>query len=309
MKTTINRNDWQGVFAVPPLARKRDAARSFDWTENRRIVDHIQGGGVTRLLYGGNAFLYHLSLVEYEQVLDWLSSLDDALWCIPSAGPSFGRLMDQAAILKRYKFPTVMHLPCADPRDAEGLEAGLTEFSQRAGVPLVLYLKDEHNFGSDPMVGLDAVGRLAQKGICVGIKYAVVRDDPAKDKYLEALLERVDRSIIMSGIGERPAIVHMQKFGLPGYTTGSGCIGAAATQAMFELCANGKFDEAAPIREQFIPLEDLRDAMGPARVLHAAIELAGIARTGAVPPFVTEIGKEHLAEIAQSAQLLNAVVV
>jgi dihydrodipicolinate synthase/N-acetylneuraminate lyase len=309
MKTELSQSDWQGVFAVPPLARKRDGARSFDWAENQRIVDHIHSGGITRLLYGGNAFFYHLSLSDYEQVLDWLASLEDALWCIPSAGPSYGRLMDQAAVLKRYKFPTVMHLPCGDPRDAEGLEAGLTEFSQRAGLPLILYLKDEGNFGSNAIKGLEAVARMAKQGICVGIKYAVVRENPAEDKYLEALLERVDRSMVVSGIGERPAIVHMQKFQLPGYTTGSGCIGAAATQLMFELCANGKFDEAAPIREQFIPLEDLRDAMGPARVLHAAVEQAGIAKTGAIPPFVTEIGPEHLGKIAQAAQLLNAVAV
>ena len=32
-----------------------------------------------------------------------------------------------------------------------------------------------------------------------------------------------------------------------------------------------------------MPLEDLRDAWGPARVLHHATELAGVARTGPHP--------------------------
>jgi len=35
--------------------------------------------------------------------------------------------------------------------------------------------------------GLDAVARLIDSGVCVGIKYAVVRDDPSQDKYLESL--------------------------------------------------------------------------------------------------------------------------
>ena len=38
-----------------------------------------------------------------------------------------------------------------------------------------------------------------------------------------------------------------------------------------------------------MPLEDLRDAWGPARVLHHATELAGIAPTGPIPPFVSPL--------------------
>ena len=40
---------------------------------------------------------------------------------------------------------------------------------------------------------------------------------------------------------------------------------------------------------QFMPLEDLRDAWGPARVLHHATELAGIAPTGPIPPYVSPL--------------------
>ena len=114
----IHPRDLQGVFPVPPLARKNDGTRAIDFAENDRILSHMVDGGITRFLYGGNAFLYHISLSEYEQLLDWLSGASDDLWMIPSAGPSFGRLIDQAAILRRYKFPCVMALPCGDPRDA-----------------------------------------------------------------------------------------------------------------------------------------------------------------------------------------------
>ncbi|MBK5293892.1 MAG: dihydrodipicolinate synthase family protein, partial [Acidobacteriia bacterium] len=112
----IEDKDWQGVFPVPPLARGADGR--IDYKESEKIVRHIAAGGIRNFLYGGNAFLYHLTLAEYAGLLDWLNALDDDFFCIPSAGPSYGRAMDQAALLARYSFPCVMMLPCGDPRDA-----------------------------------------------------------------------------------------------------------------------------------------------------------------------------------------------
>ena len=56
---------------------------------------------LSSFLYGGNAFLYHMTLSEYEQLLDWLSGFGDNLWAIPSLGPSYGRAMDQASLRLR----------------------------------------------------------------------------------------------------------------------------------------------------------------------------------------------------------------
>jgi dihydrodipicolinate synthase/N-acetylneuraminate lyase len=294
------------VFPVPPLARKRDAARTIDFAENARIVSHIHAGGCTRLLYGGNAFLYHITLSEYEQLLGWLTQQDGALWMIPSAGPSFGRLMDQAPLLRKYRFPCVMALPSGDPRDAAGLERGLREFADAAGTPLMLYLKDESNFGADKEAGLDAVARMVADGSCIAIKYAVVRQNPGEDAYLSGLLSRVPREVVISGIGERPAIVHLRDFGLPGFTTGSGCVAPNLSQAIFESCSRGDFATASRIREKFLPLEDLRDAWGPARVLHTATELAGIAKLGPIAPFTSEILPDALEKLRPVAQALAA---
>ncbi len=303
----IHPRDLQGVFPVPPLARKNDGTRAIDFAQNDRILSHMVDGGITRFVYGGNAFLYHISLSEYEQLLDWLSGASDDLWMIPSAGPSFGRLTDQAAILRRYKFPCAMALPCGDPRDPLGLERGLREFAEKASTPLVLYLKEENNFGADKMAGLDAVARMVADGTCVWIKYAVVRKDPKEDAYLEALLARVDKSRVVSGIGERPAIVHMRDWSLPGFTTGSGCIAPAASLEVFGNCVRRDYHRAESFRSWFIPLEDLRDAWGPARVLHAATELSSIATTGPIPPFVTPLNDEQLSELEPVAQdLLSA---
>jgi dihydrodipicolinate synthase/N-acetylneuraminate lyase len=294
------------VFPVPPLARKRDAARTIDFAENARIVSHIDAGGCTRLLYGGNAFLYHITLAEYEQLLGWLTQQDDELWMIPSAGPSFGRLMDQAPLLRRHRFPCVMALPSGDPRDAAGLERGLREFADAAGTPLMLYLKDESNFGTDKEAGLDAVARMVADGTCIAIKYAVVRQNPVEDAYLTSLLRRVPHEVVISGIGERPAIVHLRDFGLPGFTTGSGCVAPNLTQEIFESCSRRDFATAGRIREKFLPLEDLRDAWGPARVLHTATELAGIANLGPIAPFISELTAGAVEKLRPVAQALAA---
>lgn len=300
MKTNhITLEDLRGVFPVPPLARKHDHLRTLDFSENQKIVDHLVAGGMTRFLYGGNAFLYHITLAEYEELLGWLAGFPDDLWAIPSLGPSYGRAIDQAAILRRHSFPCAMMLPCADPRDAAGLERGIREVADRTGIPLILYLKDLGNFGADLEAGLDVVGRMVDEGLCVWIKYAVVRQDPREDDYLKSLLTRVDRNRVVSGIGERPAVIHMRDWGLPGFTTGSGCILPAASREIHEACVAGDYATAERRREQFIPLEDLRDAWGPARVLHQATELAGIAATGPIPPFVSGLNEEQIRELAK----------
>ncbi len=294
-----------GVFAVPPLARKVSAGRAIDFEQNSEIVRYIANGGITRFIYGGNAFLYHVTLDEYDQLLEWQAGIQrDGLWLIPSAGPSYGRLMDQAKLLRRFAVPCVMTLPCADPRDAAGLERGLREFAEAADVRLMLYLKEELNMGADLMAGLDVVARLVDEGICMAIKYAVVRADPTRDHYLDELVKRVDRRKVISGIGERPAVVHLRQWGLPGFTTGSGCLAPALSAAVFSACQAKGYAEADRVRSHFLDFEDLRDAWGPARVLHQALELAGIARTGPIPPFVSELPAEQRDRLAPAVQAL-----
>jgi dihydrodipicolinate synthase/N-acetylneuraminate lyase len=294
-----------GVFAVPPLARGVGTTRAMDFEQNSCIVHSIANGGITRFIYGGNAFLYHLTLDEYEQLLEWQAEIQrDGLWLIPSAGPSYGRLMDQAKLLRRFAVPCVMTLPCADPRDAAGLERGLREFAEAADVRLMLYLKEEMNMGVDLMAGLDVVAKLVEEGVCIAIKYAVVRADPSRDHYLDELIKRVDRGRVISGIGERPAVVHLRKWGLPGFTTGSGCLAPTLSAAVFSACRASDYAEAERIRSRFLDLEDLRDAWGPARVLHHALELAGIARTGPIPPFVSELSAEQRDRLAPVVQEL-----
>ena len=302
----ISEQDLRGVFAVPPLPRSSDGARGIDFDNAERVAAHIVSGGITRLLYGGNAFLYHVTLAEYAALIDWLSGFDgEGRWPIPSVGPSFGRAMDQACLLRRHRFRCAMALPCSDPRDAEGVERGLREFTDSAGIPLVIYLKSEDAFGHDRERAVEAIGRLMDDGTAVAIKYAIVRRDPSDDPWLDALLRRVDRRRVISGMGERPAIVHLRDARLGGLTTGSGCIAPAACADLFRACEEARWADAERLRERFMPLEDLRDAWGPARVLHHATELAGVAACGPILPFQSPLDSAQLDELAPVAQALR----
>lgn len=303
---TVNPSpDLNGVFAVPPLPRKADARRSLNLDAAESVARHIEEGGITRFLYGGNAFLYHASLEDFEVLVEWLSHFPPTRWAIPSIGPSFGRAMDQARILRKSEFRAVMMLPCGDPRDAGGMEIGLREIAEAAGIPLILYLKSEDGFGSDKGAGLDAIGRLVDAGVAVAIKYAVVRDNPLGDAYLEGLLRRVDRGRVISGMGERPAIEHLRDYQLGGLTTGSGCIAPRRCQELFLAARSGDWTKAAALRALFMPLEDLRDRWGPARVLHHATELAGIAPTGPIPPYVSALDQMHVDHLMPVARILR----
>ena len=283
MLTTLTRETLTAsVLAVPPLARGRDM--SLNEAENLKLIRHVEAGGVRTLLYGGNANFYHLPLGEYDRALSFLASAAGAdTLVIPSAGPAFGTLMDQAAILRRHKFPTVMVLPQVGITTSEGVAAGVERFVQAAGVPALLYVKH------DGYVEPPDVKRLADRGLVSGIKYATVRPHPHEDDYLRRLLDVVDRRTVISGIGEQPAVVHLRDFGLAGFTSGCVCVAPRLSVAMLAAMRAGNWAEAERIREIFKLLEDLRNAIHPIRVLHEAVRLAGVAETGPLLPLLSNV--------------------
>src|SRR6185369_8412363 len=216
------------VFAVPPLARNADL--TLNRAANAAQIRHIEAGGVTSILYGGNANLFHVSASEYPALLDMLEEQAGAnTWMIPSVGPEFGLLMDQMAILKPRRFPTAMVLPLASPGTSDGLETGIGHAADRFGRQLILYIKSET--GLTP----EALGRLVKRGMVCAVKYGIDRPDPKQDEFLKRILDNVDRKLVVSGMGERPAIVHLRDFGLAGFT--SGCVCIAPKNAMLLLKA------------------------------------------------------------------------
>ena len=156
------------VIAVPPLARDSDL--KIDREENAKIIRHIEAGGVSTLLYGGNANFYHIAPSEYADALEIIAteSAENTL-VVPSVGPAYGTMMDQAKVLQDFDFPSVMVLPMQGLTTDAGVAAGFRKFVEALGKPAVLYIKFEGYL--EP----ETVASLVDDGLVSWIKYAVRR--------------------------------------------------------------------------------------------------------------------------------------
>ncbi|WP_027776297.1 dihydrodipicolinate synthase family protein [Paraburkholderia caledonica] len=288
------------VMAVPPLARRADLALDAD--QNATLIRHIEAGGVRTLLYGGNANLYHTAVSEYRDLLDLLADAASAdTRVIPAIGPDYGKMLDQARILAQTRYRTAMVLPLVGFTTSEGVEAGLTRIVDAAGIPLTLYIK------SEDYVEVETLARLVERGTLLAVKYAIVRQNPADDPYLRRLLQHVPAGKIVSGMGERPALVHLREFGLAAWTTGSGCIAPHMVTALLHAVKTGDSDAAQRLYDAFLPLETLRDDISLIRVLHDAVTFSKIADMGPILPLLSSTPPEHHAKIAGAAHTLLAL--
>ncbi|WP_233804913.1 dihydrodipicolinate synthase family protein [Paraburkholderia sp. HP33-1] len=297
------------VMAVPPLARRADY--TLDPAQNLALIRHIEAGGVRTLLYGGNANLYHVAVSEYRELLDLLAdATSPGTRVIPALGPDYGKMLDQARILAQTRYRTAMVLPLSGFTTSDGVEAGITRIADTAGMPLTLYIKSEN------YVDVDTLARLVERGTLSAVKYAIPRDNPADDPYLRRLLQIVPAAKIVSGMGERPALVHLREFGLAAWTTGSGCIAPRMVMALLRAVQSGR-SAASPdcadhtiaerLYDAFMPLETLRNDISLIRVLHDAITFTGLADMGPLLPLLSSTPREHHAKITQTARTLLAL--
>jgi dihydrodipicolinate synthase/N-acetylneuraminate lyase len=285
----------RSVLAVPPLAR--NTREQICPEQNSRIIRYLEQGGVRMLLYGGNANLYHVRPSEYARLLEILQQHCHAeTQAIPSVGPSYGMMMDQADVLKDFDFSTVMVLPTKAVMTEAGLMTGFRRFVEAIGRPAVLYIKEEG------YISPEGAAELVRDGLVSFIKYAIVRKDVSDDPFLDRLVSLVDPQQICSGIGEQPAMIHMTKFRLNGYTSGCVCINPALSQKMLKAICDRDYDLAEKIRKHFLPLESLRNEINPIRILHEAITLADIANTGRQFPLLSGIS-DSTAERVRAAAL------
>jgi len=89
-------------------------------------------------------------------------------------------------------------------------------------------------------------------------------------------------------------------------TTGCGCVAPKLSQAMLAAIWAQQWAAAERIRPVFEPLENLRNAINPIRVLHEAVAAAGIAPTGPLQPLLDNVEERHRPAIATAARALAA---
>jgi hypothetical protein len=77
MKTTaVTKSDLEAsVLAVPPLARSKDLSLNIE--ENRKLIRYLKDGGVTTLMYGGNANFYNLGVFDYADTVETIAGHSD----------------------------------------------------------------------------------------------------------------------------------------------------------------------------------------------------------------------------------------
>ena len=165
-------------------------------------------------------------------------------------------------------------------------------------MPVTMYLKSEQT------IDIARIGQLVDAGRILAIKYAVVRDNPAHDPYLQDLVARIGAHRIVSGMGERPAPVHLRQFGLASFTTGCGCIAPRACLDLLRALQRGDTATADALHAQFMPLENLREAISLIRVLHDAVSLSGVADMGPQLPLLSASPAERIGEISELAVAL-----
>jgi 4-hydroxy-tetrahydrodipicolinate synthase len=278
------------VISVPPMPRHADG--SINPQANEQLLAHLRAGKVTTFMYGGNANFYNLGVRELGRVLDVLTPLlDDGDWLIPSVGADFGKAAEQVALLRERAFPTAMALPLRFPASPAGVARGLGKLASIYGKPVIAYVKDEGYIANADLAAL------VQEGSVCAVKYAIVRADPRQDAVLADLVERMGPDLIISGIGERPVIDHFRSFGLRAFTSGSTCVAPALSNRIREALHANDDATAKATRELFLPLEDARDATSPIRILHAAVDLAGIAPTGPIGEFLSVIDDESVLDM------------
>ncbi|MCX5518816.1 dihydrodipicolinate synthase family protein [Kaistia defluvii] len=280
MKTTpVTPDDLvASIIALPPIARDPDGG--INPGESRKIVDWLASAGVRSFMYGGIANLFNAKLSEYGAVLDLIEAVapsEDA-WMVPAIGGDFGKAIDQVAMLRERDFPTAILLPfwLVQPK---GVATGIRKLADAYGKPLMVFFK-----ALDYLTPQDVAALLKDGALC-GVEYGIVPDETGQSPHLTALLDLVgsaDR--LIDGAGEL-TIVESSKFGIQGYTSGTGLLAPHISQALLEAVKRGDRAAVDSLSQVFVDFDAARAAYSAIPVVHDAIRLAGIADTGPIGPF------------------------
>jgi len=285
-------------LALPPVARTPSGEIAV--AEQAKILAWLRSGGITTFLYGGCANFFNAGVRQYASTLDTVEALSEADdWVIPTIGPDFGKAMDQAEILKGRRFPSAMLLPLT-PVTAAGVATGLRRLSDTMGCPLMVFFK------SPDYVRAADLAAMIKDGVLCCVEYGIGGSIDKAEPFLAELLERTGSTdAVIDGAGERTITTHA-RFGIKGYTSGSGVVAPHLSMALLASVKRGDLAEAARLREHFLELEGLRQTHSPIPVLHDAVRLAGIADTGQIGPFFSNVSDEKaLTSIATAATRLR----
>jgi 4-hydroxy-tetrahydrodipicolinate synthase len=280
------------IIALPPIARFADGTINVE--ESRKVVTWLTSANVTAFMYGGIAGLFNARLSEYGQVLNLIETVAPAdAWMVPAIGGDFGKAIDQVAILRDRAFPTAILLPFS-PVQPSGVATGIRKLTDAYGKPLMVFYKS-----TDYLRSAD-IAALLKDGCLCGLEYGIAPDENGRAPHLESLLELVGSAErIIDGSGEK-TIPGNSKFGIKGYTSGSGLLAPHISMALLEAVKRGDRPEIEKLSSHFQAFDEARASYSAIPVVHEAVKLAGIADTGAMGPFFdTDYDETETAAIAR----------
>jgi 4-hydroxy-tetrahydrodipicolinate synthase len=289
------------IIALPAIARRVDGR--IDLEESRKIVDWLVSAGVTAFMYGGIGGLFNARLSEYGQILDLLEAVapKDA-WMVPSIGGDYGKATDQVALLRERDFPTAILLPFS-PVQPSGVATGIRKLADAYGKPLMVFFKSP-----DYLRPADIAALLKDGALC-GVEYGIAPDANGRSPHLETLLGLLGSADqLIDGAGE-VAIVRNSKFGIKGYTSGSGLLAPHLSMALLHAVQRGDRSAIETLSRPFEAFEAVRATYSAIPVVHAALSLAGIAETGPMEPFFEstfdQAATEHITRVAKELMHAN----
>jgi dihydrodipicolinate synthase/N-acetylneuraminate lyase len=283
------------IIALPPIARRPDGRINAD--ESRKIVEWLTSAGVSSFMYGGIANLFNARLSEYGEILDLIETMaPSGAWMVPSIGGDFGKAIDQVAILRDRAFPTAILLPFS-PVQPGGVATGIRKLADAYGKPLMVFYKSTDYLRSSD------IAALLKDGCLCGLEYGIEPDEGGLSPHLEGLLDLLGSAErLIDGAGEK-SIPRNSKFGIQGYTSGSGLLAPHLSMALLEAVKRGDRSAIETLSRPFLAFEAARATYSAIPVVHAAVKLVGIADTGPMGPFFeSEFDESATADITRVAK-------
>jgi dihydrodipicolinate synthase/N-acetylneuraminate lyase len=248
-------------------------------------------------MYGGIANLFNSRLSEYGEILNLIESVaPPGAWMVPAIGGDYGKAVDQVAILRDRAFPTAILLPFAIVQP-EGVATGIRRLAEAFGKPLMVFYKS-----TDYLRSAD-IAALLRDGCLCGLEYGISPDENGRSPHLESLLALVGSAErIIDGSGEK-TIPGNSKFGIQGYTSGSGLLAPHISMALLGAVKRGDRPAIEKLSNHFKAFDAARASYSAIPVVHAAVKFAGIADTGPMGPFFdTNYDEPATAEITRVAK-------
>ncbi|MEZ5774497.1 MAG: dihydrodipicolinate synthase family protein [Hyphomicrobiaceae bacterium] len=290
--------DWNGVFPAVTTQFKADAAHSLDLRKTEKVIKALIDDGVSGLIICGTVG-ENTSLERSEKI----------------------QLMEMAAGVAKGRVPVIAGIA----EYTTAFAAGMAKEARKAGVdgvmvmPAMVYSAKPHEtvahfrgvakasdlpvmiYNNPPVYKTDVTPRmLADLADCETV---VCFKESSGDtrRFIDVRNLVGDRFVMFAGLDD--VIVESVMLGAVGWVSGMSNVFPAEGETLFRLAREGRFEEAMPIYEWFMPLLHLDARADLVQCIKLCEEIAGRGSALTRPPRLALEGadKTHVEKIMKEA--------